>query len=43
MSQEMQKDPGESAPLQGTLVLSWGTLQGSVPWRVAPAGSPRRR
>ena len=34
---------GESAPLQGTLVLSWGTLQGSVPWRVAPAGSPRRR
>ena len=26
--------PAGDAPLAGTLVLSWGTLHGSVPWRV---------
>lgn len=28
--------PSIEAPLRGQLVLSWGTLQGSVPWRVLP-------
>lgn len=28
--------PAAATPAQGTLILSWGTLHGSVPWRVAP-------
>ncbi|HEU4629936.1 MAG TPA: DUF2911 domain-containing protein [Gemmatimonadaceae bacterium] len=28
--------PSIEAPLRGELVLSWGTLQGRVPWRVLP-------
>jgi hypothetical protein len=28
--------PSVEAPLRGQLVLGWGTLQGSVPWRVLP-------
>lgn len=28
--------PAAEAPAQGSLAMSWGTLRGSVPWRVAP-------
>lgn len=28
--------PAIEAPAQGSLVMSWGTLRGDVPWRVAP-------
>lgn len=28
--------PAAAAPASGALVLRWGTLQGSVPWRVVP-------
>ena len=35
--------PSGTAPLEGTLALSWGTLQGSVPWRVLPAAGAARR
>jgi hypothetical protein len=33
--------PSGAAPLQGTLAMSWGTLHGTVPWRVAPTGRSR--
>ena len=34
--------PGGDVPLGGTLVLSWGTLHGSVPWRVVGPVSAAR-
>ena len=34
--------PSGDSPLAGTLVLSWGTVQGTVPWRVVGASSASR-
>ncbi len=35
--------PAADAPARGTLVMSWGTLHGSVPWRALPPnGAPTR-
>ena len=31
--------PSTESPAQGTLVLSWGTLHGTVPWRALPPAS----